>query len=141
MTMEANHNKQVLHGLVVALATVLALAPGCALAEEPAVRQSSHLMDSSHERTPAITTFPNYPRIARRDRIEGHAVVCFKITLDGRIRSVRTKNYTDRIFRRPALRAIKASSFEPLRPYEVFSTARTCRTYRFRLEPVEKETG
>lgn len=139
--MAANRNKQAFHGLIVVLVTSLALASGFALAEEPAVRQNSHLMDSSHDRTPAITAFPQYPRIARRDRIEGQAVVCFKITLDGRIRSVRTKNYSNRIFRRPALRAIKASSFEPLRPYEVFSTARTCRTYRFRLEPVEEETG
>lgn len=139
--MAANRNKQAFHGLIVVLVTSLALASGFALAEEPAVRQNSHLMDSSHDRTPAITAFPQYPRIARRDRIEGQAVVCFKITLDGRIRSVRTKNYSNRIFRRPALRAIKASSFEPLRPYEVFSTARTCRTYRFRLEPVEEEIG
>jgi len=100
----------------------------------------SHIEDSINGRTPAITAFPSYPRIARRDRIEGHAVVCFKITFDGRIRSIRVKNYTNRIFRRPAIRAIKASSFEPLRPHETFSTVRSCRTYRFRLEPVEPAT-
>ena len=135
--MEANRDKHAFYGLVAALVAVSALASGLSLAEEPAVRQSSHLMDSTHNRTPAITAFPNYPRIARRDRIEGEAVVCFKISLDGRIRSIRTKSYSNRIFRRPALRAIKDSSFEPLGPNEMFSTARTCRTYRFRLEPVE----
>ncbi len=135
--MEANRNKHAFYGLVAALVAVLALASGLSLAEEPAVRQSSHLMDSTHNRTPAITAFPNYPRIARRDRIEGEAVVCFKISLDGRIRSIRTKSYSNRIFRRPALRAIKDSSFKPLGPNEMFSAARTCRTYRFRLEPVE----
>ncbi len=140
--MEANRNKHVFYGLVAALVAVSALASGLSLAEEPAVRQSSHLMDSTHNRTPAITAFPNYPRIARRDRIEGEAVVCFKISLDGRIRSIRTKSYSNRIFRRPALRAIKDSSFKPLGPNEMFSVARTCRTYRFRLEPVEPaETG
>lgn len=64
--------------------------------------------------------------------------MCFKVSLDGRIRSVRTKSYSNRIFRRPALRAIKGSSFEALRPHEILSLARTCRTYRFRLEPVQK---
>ena len=135
--MEANRDKHAFYGLVAALVAVSALASGLSLAEEPAVRQSSHLMDSTHNRTPAITAFPNYPRIARRDRIEGEAVVCFKISLDGRIRSIRTKSYSNRIFRRPALRAIKDSSFKPLGPNEMFSAARTCRTYRFRLEPVE----
>jgi TonB family protein len=139
LAMEAKPNKQAFHAFAVALATLLALSPGFALAEQPAAQKSSYLEDSSHDRTPSITAFPKYPRIARRDRIEGQAVVCFKISLDGRIRSVRTKSYSDRIFRRPALRAIKDSSFEPLRPYEVFSTARTCRTYRFRLEPVEED--
>jgi len=138
-TMEASRSKQVFHGFVVALATSLALSPGFAVAEQPAAQHSSHRVDSSRDRTPAITAFPRYPRIARRDRIEGEAVMCFKISLDGRIRNVRTKSYSDRIFRRPALRAIKDSSFEPLRPHEIFSAARTCRTYRFRLEPVEED--
>jgi hypothetical protein len=35
-----------------------------------------------------------------------------------------------------ALRAIKRSMFEPLAPSQVLAKARTCRTYRFRLEPV-----
>lgn len=95
-----------------------------------------HFTDSSTDRTPAKTAFPIYPRIARRDRIEGDATVCFKIDMRGKIRAVKMKNYTHRIFRRPALRAIKASSFEPVRPHEVMSVSQTCRTYRFRLEPL-----
>lgn len=140
--MEASRNKLTFYGFLAALAAVLVLSPGSLLAQQSSVRKTSHLIDSSNDRTPAITAFPQYPRIARRDRIEGEAVVCFKISLDGRIRRVRTKSYSNRIFRRPALRAIKASSFEPLRPHQIFSAARTCRTYRFRLEPVEEdETG
>lgn len=119
----------------VALGVALMLSFDLSTADEASVRQS-HVMDSSTDRTPLVTAFPGYPRIARRDRIEGSAVVCFKIDLDGRIRSIRVKSYTDRIFRRPVLRAIKGSSFEPLQPHEIYSTARTCRTYRFRLEPV-----
>ena len=131
--MQASNKKRLVIGVA---AAVLTISTGILPAAESPIRQS-HFMDSSNDRTPAVTAFPSYPRIARRDRIEGEAIVCFKIGLDGRIRGVRVKSYTDRIFRRPALRAIKESSFEPLRPHEIFSTARTCRTYRFRLEPVE----
>ena len=105
-------------------------------ADDEVPRKELHVTDSSTDRTPAKTSFPTYPRIARRDRIEGDATVCFKVDLDGRIRGVRVKDYSHRIFRRPALRAIKDSSFEPLHPHEVLSTSRTCRTYRFRLEPI-----
>lgn len=112
-------------------------APGFAQQE---VKRNLYVSDSSTDRTPARTSFPVYPRIARRDRIEGDATVCFKITTDGRIRSVRVKHYSHRIFRRPALRAIKASSFEALQPHEILSTSRTCRTYRFRLEPLLAES-
>jgi TonB family protein len=117
-----------------AFGAALALSFEVFAADEPSESQR-HIMDSSNDRTPLVTAFPSYPRIARRDRIEGNAVVCFKINIDGRIRSIRVKSYTNRIFRRPALRAIKASSFESLQPHEIYSTARTCRTYRFRLEP------
>ena len=117
------------------LTAVLILGGSPVWAEETAKR-TFHLMDSSTDRSPAKTAFPSYPRIARRDRIEGDATVCFKIDMQGRIRSIRVKNYSHRIFRRPALRAIKDSSFEPLRPHEILSTSRTCRTYRFRLEPI-----
>lgn len=114
----------------------LLLMFSAAQAGDEVSRKELHVTDSSTDRTPAKTSFPTYPRIARRDRIEGDATVCFKVDLDGRIRSVRVKDYSHRIFRRPALRAIKDSSFEPLHPHEVLSTSRTCRTYRFRLEPI-----
>jgi TonB family protein len=117
-----------------AFGAALAFSINVFAADEPSEGQR-HIMDSSNDRTPLITAFPSYPRIARRDRIQGNTVVCFKIDIDGRIHSIRVKSYTDRIFRRPALRAIKASSFESLQPHEIYSTARTCRTYRFRLEP------
>lgn len=97
-------------------------------------------IDSSTDRTPSTTAIPKYPRIARRDRIEGDATVCFRIDVNGRIKSVRVKSYTHRIFRRPALQAIKASSFEPLQSDERFTRERTCREYRFRLNPVVADT-
>lgn len=96
----------------------------------------THFLDSNTDRVPHLTAFPTYPSIARRDRIEGEATVCFKITKEGRITRVRLKSATHRIFRRPALRAIKRSTFEPLGPNQVLARARTCRTYRFSLEPI-----
>ena len=131
-------DRSVLNGVGTAAVACVVMglcAPEVASAQELA-KQRFHFTDSSTDRTPSTTAFPSYPRIARRDRIEGAATVCFKVDIDGRIRSVRVKEYSHRIFRRPALRAIKDSSFEPLQPHEVYSTSRTCRTYRFRLEPV-----
>lgn len=128
-----NYQRMVAVGAAAA-ASLLLVPPAVSVEGEDA--RASHIVDSSTDRTPHKTSFPKYPRIARRDRIEGDATVCFKIDLKGRIRSVRVKNYSDRIFRRPALRAIKDSSFEPLKPDEMFSAERTCRTYRFRLEPI-----
>lgn len=95
-----------------------------------------HFMDSSTDRIPAVTAFPKYPSIARRDRIEGETTVCFKIKANGRISRPSVRESSHRIFSRPALRAIKKSTFEPLAPGQVLARAKTCRTYRFRLDPV-----
>lgn len=122
----------VLAGLCVLLCSSLARAD----TDETEV---THITDSSTDRTPAKTTFPNYPRVARRDRIEGDATVCFRIDLLGRIRNAHVRDATHRIFRRPALRAIRQSSFEPLADDERFTADLTCRTYRFRLTPVLTE--
>lgn len=92
--------------------------------------------DSSTDRIPAITAFPKYPSIARRDRIEGEAVVCFMIDVDGSIRRPAVQSSTHKIFEKPAMRAIRRSSFEPLGKGETLSGSRTCRTYRFRLDPI-----
>jgi TonB family protein len=101
--------------------------------EEPVTR---HLTDSSTDRTPAVTAFPKYPSIARRDRIEGEAIVCFLIDVHGKIVRPSVRSSSHRIFEKPALRAIRDSSFEPLSPGDTLEKSRTCRTYRFRLDPV-----
>jgi TonB family protein len=123
---------------VVPFAAVFAavlLTTGDALADQPLPR-AMHITDSTSDRAPTKTTFPSYPRIAQRDRIEGEATVCFKIDKHGKIRGARLRDASHRIFRRPALRAIRLSEFEALAPHEVLATARSCRTYLFRLEPI-----
>lgn len=101
----------------------------------------NYLHDSNTERKPALTAFPKYPSIARRDRIEGEATVCFIIDERGKIKRASVRSYSHRIFRKPALRAAKNSGFEPLGPGQMLATAKTCRTYRFRLEPIVAETA
>ena len=129
------HNKShsVIAGAALAASLLLGSAGGFAQEETTSV---THFLDTNTDRVPLLTAFPTYPSIARRDRIEGEAKVCFKINKDGRITRARLSSATHRIFRKPALRAIKKSSFEPLAPNQVLATARTCRTYRFRLEPI-----
>jgi TonB family protein len=95
-----------------------------------------HFLDSNTDRVPLLTAFPSYPSIARRDRIQGQATVCFMIKLDGGVRRAKLKDTTHRIFKKPVLRAIKKSSFEPLAPNQILGAAKTCRTFRFRLEPI-----
>ena len=118
-----------------ALVLAAALAPlgSSPLADE--LTRLTHVIDTSTDRTPAKTAFPKYPRIARRDRIEGDATVCFRIDKRGRIRKPRVREVSHPIFRRASLRAIRSSSYEPLKPNEILATGLTCRTYRFRLEP------
>jgi TonB family protein len=118
-----------------------ALAAGLLLGSALAFGQQettsvTHFLDSNTDRVPLLTTFPTYPSIARRDRIQGEAKVCFMIRQNGRISRVKLRSYTHRIFKKPVLRAIKKSTFEPLAPSQILATARTCRTYRFRLEPI-----
>lgn len=100
-----------------------------------------HFRDSNTDRVPLLTAFPSYPSIARRDRIEGEATVCFMVEKDGWIKRAKVRRATHKIFKRPALRAIKKSSFEPLSANQVLATAKTCRTYRFRLEPILVENA
>ena len=94
------------------------------------------LRDSFSDRQPLKTAFPSYPSIARRDRNEGEATVCFDIDARGKIKRASIKSYTHKIFRKPSLRAIRRSSFVPLQPDQVLARNETCRTYRFRLNEV-----
>ncbi len=117
------------------LTTGLLLGSALAVAQQQAA-SVTHFLDSNTDRVPLLTAFPSYPSIARRDRIQGEATVCFKVKQDGRITRAKLRVSTHRIFRKPVLRAIKKSTFEPLAPNQILATAKTCRTFRFRLEPI-----
>lgn len=133
----SRRNSAVAHAL---LMIILSATPALADPDDEVDTETSHLTDSSTERTPEVTAFPKYPSIARRDRIEGEATVCFKIDPRGRILKPSISSSTHKIFEKPALRAIKESSFEPLAPGDELSPEKVCRTYRFRLDPVAAQT-
>ncbi len=90
-------------------------------------------------RTPAVTHFPDYPPRARLQRIEGEATVCFKVAPNGRVLDPVVESSTHKLFEKPALAAIRESTFEPLGPGETVSAERMCRTFRFRLAPAEAQ--
>ena len=92
------------------------------------------------ERKPSLTMIPDYPKVARRDRIEGEVQVCFEVTRDGRTRRIAVRKSTHRVFEKPAIRAVRASSYLPLPSDAVMSGIKACRTFRFTLEPVVTET-
>ena len=99
-------------------------------ADEPSV---THLEDESHERVPLNTVAPVYPSVARRDRIEGDVQVCFKVDREGRPFRIAVRTSTNRVFEKPAIRAIRASRYQPLPDSQPVPAIKTCRTFRFRL--------
>lgn len=104
-----------------------------AAAEESRV---THLEGESDERVPLNTVAPAYPDVARRDRIEGDVQVCFNVDRDGRPYRIAVRSSTNRIFEKPAIRAIRASRYQPLPKDQDVPAIKTCRTFRFRLESV-----
>ena len=132
--MRIRSSKSATRGLIIAGVTGLLVWTGAAADDIPAT--FAVFKDTSTDRVPAQTPFPQYPSIARRDPIQGDATVCFRIKADGRVSRPRVPDYSHKIFAKPTLRAIRKSSFEPLAPGQVLRKSKTCRTYRFRLEPI-----
>ena len=88
-------------------------------------------------RTPAITATPEYPDDAIRDRLEGEATVCFGVDSRGRVIRPDVRSSTNEIFERPAIKAIRASKFEPLLAVRGHSPSALCRIYLFELDALE----
>lgn len=89
------------------------------------------------ERVPLQTVVPVYPEAARRDRLEGEVELCFDVDRDGRPFRIAVRHSTHRVFERPAIAAVRASTYVPLKPDEPLPNIKTCRTFRFTLEPAE----
>lgn len=96
----------------------------------------THLADQGSERIPLSTTAPVYPAIAQRDRIEGDVQVCFNVDRKGRPYRIAVRSSTNRVFEKPAIRAIRASRYVELPKEQEVPGIKTCRTFRFRLVSV-----
>ena len=115
-------------GLLILVASVFAAD------EQPLV---AHVIDSSTDRIPSHTVAPEYPRKARRDRVEGEVQVCFEVNREGRTRRVAVRTSTHRAFEKPSIKAVKASRFRPIGKDEPLPAIKSCRTFIFSLEPAE----
>ena len=107
------------------------LAAGAAAADG----RVTHLDDDSHERGPPNTVAPAYPAVALRERIEGDVQVCFNVDREGRPYRIAVRSSTNRVFEKPAIRAIRASRYQAVPEEREVPAIKTCRTFRFRLEP------
>lgn len=105
-------------------------------AEEPGVIR---LEEGTHERVPLNTVTPAYPAAARRERLEGDVQVCFDVDRQGRPYRIAVRSSTNRVFEKPAIRAIRASRYRPLSDEQDLPAIKTCRTFRFRLQSAAAE--
>ena len=113
--------------------SVVLLSAAAFAADEPRI---THLPDYRYVRVPLNTVAPAYPSVARRDRVEGDVQVCFNVDREGRPFRIAVRSSTDRIFEKPAIRAIRASRYVSLPESQEVPGIKTCRTFRFRLESI-----
>ena len=99
----------------------------------------ARIIDADISRVPVYTVAPEYPRKARRDRIEGEVQVCFHISRSGTTRSISVRSSTNRAFERPSTKAVRASTFRPLKKDQALAASKSCRTFVFSLQPVEEQ--
>ena len=91
------------------------------------------------DRKPLLTVVPIYPELARRERVEGEVQVCFNVDREGNTHRVRVRKSTNRIFEKPSILAVRASTYVPLPEDKEMSGIKTCRTFRFHLNQVAIE--
>ena len=110
-------------------------------ATEPALQADGvSRIDTDTDRIPLHTVIPDYPRVARRDRIEGEVQVCFDITRSGHPVRIAVRRSSHRIFEKPARKAVRKSTWVPIGKDVATSGIKACRTFRFNLVPVEKNS-
>lgn len=118
---------------VAALAATIAC--GWVLAADSDTATITRYVDENTDRVPLHTVAPAYPRVARRDRVEGVVQVCYHIDRKGRPYRIAVRHSTHRMFERPAIRAVRASTYKPLAAEEETPAIKACRTFRFELAP------
>lgn len=101
--------------------------------------ETPEFLEPAGDRVPIQTVVPVYPERALRDRIQGQVEVCFNIDRAGRTLRIAVRKSTHRMFEKPAINAVRESSYQPLAENEVLSGVKTCRTFRFQLNPVAIE--
>ncbi len=114
------------------LAVIALLSAGAHGSEEAA----PPLRLDTGERVPLYTVVPQYPEAARRARVEGEVEVCFNVDRNGTTRRIAVRRSSNRVFEKPAKRAVRNSTYEPLPDDVQLSGIKTCRTFRFYLNPV-----
>ncbi len=120
--------------LMLALAFTSVATAALATTEKPLL---ARIIDDSTDRLPQHTVAPEYPRKARRDRIEGEVQVCFDISRSGKPRRIAVRQSSHRWFERVSIKAVRASRYKPLEDDEELQAPKTCRTFVFALEPAE----
>ncbi len=93
--------------------------------------------DEVTERVPLHTVAPQYPPLARQMRVEGEVTVCFNVDRDGKTHRVKVRSSSNRIFEKPAIKAVRGSRYQPLKKGQKETGVKSCRTFRFSLPPVE----
>lgn len=119
---------------------LVSLASAGAFAQGRVLTLDSIDFDSSRDdtdRNPVHTVVPEYPRRAWLDQIEGDVQVCFFVTRSGRPYNIAVRHSDHKFFERPAREAVEISWFEAIPRSDKVPQVRTCRTFQFRLEPVE----
>ena len=99
----------------------------------------THVTDDTGDRMPLQTIVPEYPERALADRIQGEVQVCFNLDREGRTSRIAIRRSSNRLFEKPAMLAIRGSTYAPLPQGEELSGIKTCRTFRFLLDPVAIE--
>lgn len=112
-----------------------AVAAAFLLSADAAAENEVEQVDSETDRTPLHTLVPDYPKIARRDRIEGEVQVCFEISRDGYPQRIAVRKSSNRLFEKTARKAVRKSTWIPLKRDEASSGIKACRTFRFSLVP------
>jgi len=116
---------------------ILLLAAPLGVSEDNTI--VTHFTDDTGERMPLQTMVPVYPGRALADRIEGEVEVCFNVDREGRTSRIAVRRSSNRLFEKPAKLAIRGSTYAPLPQSEELSGIKTCRTFRFLLDPVAIE--